>query len=511
MNEDEIKKHIRNWIKSVGRIDCGLGEIAIEKEIAEGGTALVFAATFGGKGAAIKFLTEAVSVQSERYKRFLREYVNLVRLVPTGVVVPLYHFAVQNLDVPDQGASLHVPYIVMECCELTLDTQYKQNRLTDADTFRKLLDRLLTSLEVIHDAGIVHRDIKPKNILQRQNGDWVLGDFGISWFDPEFYGRLEQTKPGDRLANWGFSAPEQFRRDAYEDATPRLDLFALGQTLYYCVSGQTISGTSYPNFAKLAPQLKRYDPLIDKLVRQEPSERFQSVSEVRQFLTKHEQDTQFDRDAALAQEMIKQVKEFDLRLRRSVPGSSRYHQAQGEREIGRVLASLADGCDGYELWWAHGLDAWSASPMKELSPGIWLIGCFECEVVDLWVCRNPTLDRQCVVLHLAPRPPFGFLDLEGREIDEAGYFEGVYVDPNALYDGYAEIDGKIVSIAEDEWRWRNLRDDFLILAPQLSVCIQDKTRIDAFYRSLIGAEKISQPLLAQLKDLPREDWMRLFD
>ena len=110
VNEDEIKKHIRNWIKSVGRIDCGLGEIAIEKEIDEGGTALVFASGFAG-GTAVKFLAESVSTVSNRYRRFLSEYVNLIRLVPTGVVVPLYYFAVQDL-----GGDLRVPYIVMERC-----------------------------------------------------------------------------------------------------------------------------------------------------------------------------------------------------------------------------------------------------------------------------------------------------------------------------------------------------------------------------------------------------------
>jgi hypothetical protein len=87
----------------------------------------------------------------------------------------------------------------------------------------------------------------------------------------------------------------------------------------------------------------------------------------------------------------------------------------------------------------------------------------------------------------------------------------MYIDPNMMLDGYVEIDGKVIEITGDEWRWRNLRDDFLILAPRLSVCIQDKTRIDAFYRSLVGAEKISQSLLAQLEDLPREGWIRLFD
>jgi hypothetical protein len=140
MNEDEIKKHIRDWIKWVGRIDCDLGEITIEKkEIGAGGTALVFAATLGDKEVAIKFLTESVAAKSERYKRFLSEYVNLIGLVPTGVIVPLYYFGVQNLDGPDQEDRLGVPYIVMERCAKTLHKQCERDRLTDEDGFESFL------------------------------------------------------------------------------------------------------------------------------------------------------------------------------------------------------------------------------------------------------------------------------------------------------------------------------------------------------------------------------------
>jgi len=507
MSTEEIKNRIRRWVKRNGRIVSDIGEIAIGEPIAEGGTALVFASDFAG-GTAIKFLAESVSARSTRYERFLSEYVNLVRLVPTGVVVPLYYFAVQHL-----GGDVRVPYIVMERCVKTLDTQYSQDRLTDEAEFRTLLNRLLTVLEVIHDAGIVHRDFKPKNILQRSDGDWVLGDFGISWFDPGFYVKLAQTRKSDRLANWGFSAPEQFRRDAYDRATPCLDLYALGQTLYYCVSGRWIAGPGYPRFAQLAPQLSLYDPVINKLVRQEPSERFQSVSQVCQFLAGLKQDSQFDRDARRLREMIRQVSEFDLRLRRSVPGSSGYYQAKGKGEINRVLESLAEGCDSYDLWWTKGREHSPASPLRKLSKDIWLIWCFECEIVDLWVWRHPTLERQYVVVHLAPRPPFGFLDLEGREKDAAGYFEGRYVDPNMLFDGHAEIDGEIVEVAGAEERWRNLRDDFLILAPNISVCNDPANDrwIDEIYHSLVEAGMIHTSVLEPLEQLPRAYWMYMFD
>lgn len=507
MNEQAIKHHIRTWIKSGGKIESAFGEITIGKPIAEGGTALVYASDFAG-GTAVKFLAESVSTQSTRYRRFLSEYVNLVRLVPTGVIVPLYSFGVQ-----DMGDDVRVPYIVMERCLETLDSRYRRSKLTDVTEFRTLLERLLLSLEMIHASRIIHRDFKPKNILRRPNGDWVLSDFGISWFDPEFYDQLALTDRNERLANWGFSAPEQLRRDAYDKAMPCLDLYALGQTLYYCVSGHPISGTGYPHLTQLAPELGKYDSLIDRLVRQEPSDRFQSVSEVRHFLAEQERKSQLDRDIYRANEMLKQVREFDWRLRRSAPGSTAYYQAKSKKEIDRILASLAEDCDSYDLWWMTHHRNNPVSPMKKLSCGIWLIGCYECEIDDLWVYRNPSLERQYVAVHLAPRPPFGFIEIRGGKRDTASYFRDRYVDPNMFYDGFADIDGEIIELSGAEERRRNLTDDFLVLAPQLSVYNYHPNdhSISDVYRSIISAGKISASLLAPFEKLLRADWMAFMD
>ena len=155
MNEQDIKNRILAWIKRYRKVESEFGEIAIGEKIDEGGTALVCACDFAG-GTAVKFLAESVSAQSTRYKRFLGEYVNLVRLVPTGVVVPLYYFGAQDI-----GDDVRVPYIVMECCVETLDRRYRQSKLANRTEFRALLERLLMSLEVIHASGIVHRDVKP--------------------------------------------------------------------------------------------------------------------------------------------------------------------------------------------------------------------------------------------------------------------------------------------------------------------------------------------------------------
>jgi serine/threonine protein kinase len=169
-----------------------------EPSVGEGGNALVFDTPFAG-GTAIKFLAELVSAPpSKRYARFLDEYRNLIKLVSTGAIVPIYQFGIQNMD------DTQIPYIIMEHCVKSLNDVFQSNRLVDVNVFNNLLERMLQILEIIHGAKIVHRDIKPQNILLRSNGTGVLGDFGIAWFDPEIYQKIAQTDRNERLANWGF-------------------------------------------------------------------------------------------------------------------------------------------------------------------------------------------------------------------------------------------------------------------------------------------------------------------
>ena len=229
-------------------------------------------------------------------------------------------------------------------------------------------------VQTLHNAGIVHRDIKPQNILLRSNGEWVLADFGIAWFDPDTYENLAKTKNSDRLANFEFSPPEQRRRDAYEKAAPNMDIFALGQTLYYCVTGQTIRGTKHSRFNQIAPQIAKFDQLIERMVSQNPAERFQSAQEVKEYLTQLGGDKEFARLVRLNNEQQRQVEEFDKRLRRGIPGANYYTQAKDSVQINRVLDSLAENVQSYNLWWIKGRRAdLEIRHMQKLDQEIWLI------------------------------------------------------------------------------------------------------------------------------------------
>lgn len=507
IHQQDLKNHIRSWVKANRKIDSPLGEVIIGKPLGEGGNALVYDSLFAG-GAAIKFLAESVtSPPSTRYARFLDEYRNLIKLVPKAVIVPLYNLGIQEMD------GVHIPYILMERCVKTLYDTYKSNKLASAKEFQSLLDRLLEVLEVLHTAGIIHRDIKPQNILLRADGTWVLGDFGIAWFDPELHTKLAVSEKNERLANFEFSAPEQVKRQAYEKATSCMDLYALGQTLYFCVTGQTIRGSRYPHFSQFVPELASYDSLIERLVRQIPHERFQTVQETRQFL---KQENTRDLRLYIEEEQLRRkfqwnLDNFDLALRSAMPGSHRYVQAKKE-DAGRLMTALASCREKCDLWWFKSLANNPVSTLVKLPEDIWLVDCHECEIVDLWIYRNATkLAHQFVTLELAPRPPFGIYSSRDseRNSEEAGFFNGKYISRAEFDDGFALIDGEVIQLdGTEKIRIRNLKRSFLILAPNGSTFnnVANDRQVHDIFKLLLSQENISSSILSKFDGLKQPEW-----
>jgi tRNA A-37 threonylcarbamoyl transferase component Bud32 len=204
--------------------------------------------------------------RANAYQRTLREAKTAARLNHPGVVT-VYDVA------EDQGR----PWIVMQLVSAqSLDQVLATSGPLSPRRAAEVGRQLLSALSVAHAAGVMHRDVKPSNVLLGRDDRAVLTDFGIATFqgDP----RLTQT--GMVMGSPGFTAPERIRG---EDASPASDLWSLGATLFAAVEGHgpfekrggaiTTMSAIINEDAPRAPGAGALGPVIAALLRREPSDR----------------------------------------------------------------------------------------------------------------------------------------------------------------------------------------------------------------------------------------------
>jgi tRNA A-37 threonylcarbamoyl transferase component Bud32 len=155
------------------------------------------------------------------YQRTLREARTAARLNHPAVVT--------IFDVVEADGS---PWIVMELVEArSLDQVLTEDGPLPPHQAADLGMRVLGALACAHAAGILHRDVKPSNVLLGPDSRAVLTDFGIATLE----GDSGLTQAGMVMGTPGFTAPERIRGDL---ATPASDLWSLGATLYAAVEGR---------------------------------------------------------------------------------------------------------------------------------------------------------------------------------------------------------------------------------------------------------------------------------
>ena len=161
--------------------------------------------------------------------------------------------------------------------ELEQKGKYKETQI------RELLLDLLPSLKFIHERNIIHRDIKPQNIMRRaSDGKLVLIDFGAS----KQLTTTVHTQIGTQIGSYGYSPLEQIQGG---EAYPASDLFALGATCFHLLTGVhpsnlwTRNGFSWVNNWRQhlpSPVSQELGQVLDKLLKVEIQERYQSADEV---------------------------------------------------------------------------------------------------------------------------------------------------------------------------------------------------------------------------------------
>jgi serine/threonine-protein kinase len=256
----------------------------VEREIGHGGAARVFLAhDREGREVALKILHPElrVGIQAER---FLRE----IRIAST-----LVHPRIATIL--DWGESEGLVYFVMRFIQgATLRTCLQSVRhLAIADAIR-VGREMLEALEAAHQHGIVHRDVKPDNLIISPTGV-VLVDFGIARAI-EAAATDRVTLSGVAVGSASYMSPEQARAD--QDMDPRSDLYSAACVLFECLAGR--APFSNPNEAVLlqqhltlaAPDVRTFRPdtppslatAIARGLSKVPGERWQSAGEMREGL-----------------------------------------------------------------------------------------------------------------------------------------------------------------------------------------------------------------------------------
>jgi serine/threonine-protein kinase len=258
-----------------------LGDFRLEKKLGQGGMGQVFLATQTSldRKVALKTLSPELAKKEDFVKRFLREARSMARLQHSNVVQVYAADSVNGVN-----------YVAIEY----IDGRSMQGWMNDVKQL-SIGDALhvalvcADALKHAHDQNMIHRDIKPDNILVTSRGVVKVADFGLAKAIDE---DVSMTQSGTGLGTPLYMAPEQARNAKHVDK--RSDIYALGCTLYYFVTGKlpfTGENTlelivakekgTFTHARKLNPQVpERLDLMIDKMMMKDPNHRYADCADI---------------------------------------------------------------------------------------------------------------------------------------------------------------------------------------------------------------------------------------
>ena len=227
-----------------------LGGYTLEAEVGRGGMGSVYRAVSPeGETVALKLLASHLVgniVQTQRFRQEYRlaariQHPNLVKAMDLGEDGNALFFAMEFIDGDSVGALL------------------KRNGHFPEDEALRICAEVADALEAAHAAGMIHRDVKPDNIMVCHDGRVKVADMGLA--KDTFGDDLGLTKTGRGLGTPHFMAPEQFKEA--KNADPRCDVYSLGATLYMMVTGHLPFRANNPLDAYKKKSENDYTPPTD--------------------------------------------------------------------------------------------------------------------------------------------------------------------------------------------------------------------------------------------------------
>jgi len=255
------------------------GRYEILDRISEGGMATVFRARRlpDGEVVALKVLREQFASDAEFVERFEREAKAVAALTHRHMV-----------RVYDSGRDGDVRFIAMEYVEgEDLKAHIRRFQRLDPQRAREIAAQVCDALEYAHAHGVIHRDVKPQNILLTPEGDVKVTDFGIA----RALSSATITQTGTVLGSVQYLSPEQAQG---RELDPRVDFYSLGVTLYKAATGVVpFNATDWfelarmhvedppPSMRKQRPELSaRLERVVVKCLAKHPDDRYQTAAEL---------------------------------------------------------------------------------------------------------------------------------------------------------------------------------------------------------------------------------------
>lgn len=273
--QDEAKSHA--GLLSKDNIPPGY---RLVRMLGKGGMGIVYKAIHEplNRPVALKMILAGANASGEQIRRFQREAEAAAQLTHPNIV------QVYSVD------SHHgLPYFSLEYVDgSTLSTLILESSLSDEQA-AKLMMQIARAVHYLHEHDILHRDLKPQNILVTQDGIPKVADFGLAKLLSD---GDEETRTGDVLGTPGYMAPEQARGE--KSLGPTVDVFGLGAILYAMLTGRGpfVAPTPIETIRRLMQEEplapSKLQPLINrdleticiKCLEKDPKRRYQSALEV---------------------------------------------------------------------------------------------------------------------------------------------------------------------------------------------------------------------------------------